>query len=228
MTSPWPRTSPGVPSLTAHRKFSIPPWPARLPWRRILSIAGTTAGDYLESVHYADAALGDLLHTLQAQHLLDRTLLVVYGDHAGINRSDVGVANLPLAHPTNEAGWLEFERRVPMLFVGDGLPAMKVATQAGQIDIAPTIAGLLSVPTKHTGFLGRDLLRTEARPVVFWSGSVRDEHYTYLEGRTVEPLCFSAQGARAPASACCGPSSRRHPAIRKPSSAWRVCRSAGN
>jgi phosphoglycerol transferase MdoB-like AlkP superfamily enzyme len=126
----------------------------------------------------------------------------VYGDHGGINRGDIGTNDLPAAPPSNEGAWFVFERRVPLLFVGEGLPAALVATPAGQIDIAPTIAGLLGVPTEHAGFLGRDLLRTDQRPVVFWSGNVLDSDHLYLEGRAAGALCFNPQGARVPASAC--------------------------
>ena len=91
---------------------------------------------------------------------------------------------------------------MPLLFFGEGLPAARVSTPAGQIDIAPTIAGLLDLPTEHTGFLGRDLLRTDQRPVVFWSGNVLDSDHLYLEGRAAGSLCFTVQGARVPGSEC--------------------------
>ena len=186
-----------VVSFSSHRPFHVPP--QGLPLGKL---QGTIAGDYLESIHYADAALGELLQALDAQRLMDRTLLVIYGDHGGINRADIGTTDLPTAPPPNEAAWFVFERRVPLLFVGEGLPAALVATPAGQIDIAPTIASLLNVPTEHAGFLGRDLLRTDQRPVVFWSGNVLDSDHVYLEGRAAGPLCFTPQGARVPGSAC--------------------------
>ncbi len=186
-----------VVSFSSHRPFHVPP--QALP---LGNLRGTIAGDYLESIHYADAALGELLRALEAQGRMDRTLLVVYGDHAGINRSDSGSLDLPEAPPSSEGAWFVFERRVPLLFVGEGLPAGLVTAPAGQIDIAPTIAGLLGVPTAHAGFLGRDLLRTEARPVVFWSGNVLDSDHLYLEGRAAGPLCFTSQGAKVPAAAC--------------------------
>jgi phosphoglycerol transferase MdoB-like AlkP superfamily enzyme len=186
-----------VVSVSSHRPFLVPPQGLQLG-----KLEGTIAGHYLESIHYADAALGEFLRALEAQHLLARTLLVVYGDHGGINREDGGTTDLPAALPADEAAWLVFERRVPLLFVGRGLPAMKVTTPAGQIDITPTIAGLLRVPTEHAGLLGRDLLNSEPRPVVFWSGNVLDSDHVYLEGRSREPSCFTARGARVPGSAC--------------------------
>jgi len=186
-----------VVSFSSHRPFHVPP--QGLPLGKL---QGTIAGDYLESIRYADTALGELLQALEAQRLMARTLLVVYGDHAGINRGDIGTIDLPTAPPPNEGAWFVFERRVPLLFVGEGLPAAVVATPAGQIDIAPTIAGLLHLPTEHAGFLGRDLLRTDERPVVFWSGNVLDSDHLYLEGRAAGPLCFTAKGATVPGSAC--------------------------
>jgi phosphoglycerol transferase MdoB-like AlkP superfamily enzyme len=186
-----------VVSFSSHRPFRVPP--QGLPLGKL---RGTIAGDYLESIHYADAALGELLRALEAEGRMDRMLLVLYGDHAGINRGDVGTLDLPTAPPGSEGAWFVFERRVPLLFVGNGLPAALVTTPAGQIDIAPTIAGLLGVSTAHAGFLGRDLLRTDPRPVVFWSGNVVDSDHLYLEGRAEGPLCFSSQGVKLPSPAC--------------------------
>ncbi|MDD3305098.1 MAG: LTA synthase family protein, partial [Bacilli bacterium] len=42
---------------------------------------GTDLGDYLKSVHYADAALGELITGLEMEGLLDDTVVVIYGDH---------------------------------------------------------------------------------------------------------------------------------------------------
>lgn len=185
-------------SFSSHRPFRVPP--QNLPLGKL---SGTVAGAYLESIHYADVALGQLMKALEAEHLLEGTLLVIYGDHAGINREDHSTAALPLTLPANEAEWFAFERRVPLLFIGEGLPPARVKIPAGQIDIAPTIAALMGVRTEHAGFLGRDLLRTEAGPLVFWAGHVLDAKHVYLEGRGAGgPLCFAKEGEEVPVAEC--------------------------
>ena len=46
---------------------------------------GTYIGNYLQSVHYADYALGIFIEELQTAGLWDEAMLVVYGDHFGIS-----------------------------------------------------------------------------------------------------------------------------------------------
>lgn len=44
-------------------------------------LEGTKLGSYFKSVHYADEAIGQLMVDLEANGLLDNTVLVIYGDH---------------------------------------------------------------------------------------------------------------------------------------------------
>ncbi len=185
-----------VVSFSSHRPFHVPP--QSLPLGKL---EGTAAGEYLNAVHYADAALGELLESMRREGLLSRTLIVLYGDHGGINREDSGVADLPVAIPAHSRDWFIFERRIPLLFVGEGLAPARVTVPVGEIDVAPTIAGLLAVSTRHAGFLGRDLFRTEPRPVVFWAGSAMDGDHLYIEGGR-RPQCFRVDGTDAPLSEC--------------------------
>ena len=43
---------------------------------------GTLLGKYLQTVHYFDTVFGEFLTRLEADGLLDQSVLVVYGDHA--------------------------------------------------------------------------------------------------------------------------------------------------
>lgn len=186
-----------VVTFSSHRPFRVPP--QHLP---LGALAGSTAGDYLESLHYVDAEVGKFLAELEKRELLRRTLVVIYGDHAGLTRSDPGLSAMPLARGLDEAGWFEVEHRVPLMFVGEGLPPAEIDTPAGQLDIAPTIAGLMGISTEGTGFLGRDLLRTGSRPVLFWNGSAADADHVRVEGRAPWPLCFTRSGRPEPTESC--------------------------
>ena len=44
-------------------------------------INGTTLGNYLRSVHYADQAIGQFINDLDEAGLLENTAIVIYGDH---------------------------------------------------------------------------------------------------------------------------------------------------
>lgn len=167
-------------------------------------LAGTYVGDYLDSVHDADAALGTLVERLRATGLLDTSILVVYGDHAGVSRHASGTAWLDLrARPDM---WLLHEGTVPLLVRLPGGRAAGVRQDpAGQVDVAPTLADLLGVPPSETFFHGRSLVSDAPRPVVLPDGSAvtRDRIYVGPARRWGPPACVeAASGAVLDAAQC--------------------------
>ena len=137
-------------------------------------------GRYLNSLHYGDAALGELFSGLRERKLDDRTLIVVQGDHGEAFGQ----------HPDNFAHSLfiyDENIRVPYLIAAPGLTTdhVRSAGVASVIDTTPTILDLLGypVPAQHQG---RSLLRSETRPAFFytdyslgWLG-LRDSCWKYL------------------------------------------------
>lgn len=153
-------------SLSSHFPFKdeAHPLPAALD---VGEFAGTLMGDYLQAIHYADQALGELVSELQAAGLWEESLVVFYGDHAAIpfEGRDM-LARLVLGK--DELSQLEWfrEQRVPLIMhlPGEALRGTR-QTAAGQIDIYPTVANLLGVPAPYA--LGNDLLNTEQGFVCF-------------------------------------------------------------
>jgi lipoteichoic acid synthase len=137
-------------------------------------------GRYLNSLHYGDAALGELFSGLRGRKLDDRTLIVVQGDHGEAFGQ----------HPDNFAHSLfiyDENIRVPYLIAAPGLITdhVRSAGVASVIDTTPTILDLLGypVPVQHQG---QSLLRPETRPAFFytdyslgWLG-LRDSCWKYL------------------------------------------------
>jgi lipoteichoic acid synthase len=133
-------------------------------------------------VRFTDEALGRFVARLRRDGLLDRTILIAFGDHWGVSRANSNVGDyLGIPHGATPRFFLE-ERRVPMLVRIPGAPAGRVGRATGQIDLAPTIAGLLGVDTPTAMFLGRDLLDERPRVVVFPNGAALDDERLYLSG----------------------------------------------
>jgi phosphoglycerol transferase MdoB-like AlkP superfamily enzyme len=178
-------------TLSNHAPFVDPNLPRTLP---LGALEATYVGDYLNSVRYTDAALGKLVDRLRATGLLDRSVLVVYGDHHGVPRSAPGTELLEL--PAHRADvWLRHEARVPLLVrLPGGRHAGPRSEPAGQVDVAPTIADLLGVPWDRTFFHGRSLVSDPARPVVLPDGSAISEELVLLgrEARWGPPNCLDA------------------------------------
>jgi len=160
-------------TLTSHGPFDFAELPREL---NLGDLEKTDAAHYLHAVHYTDKAIGQLLDRLKADGTLDDSVVMLYGDHAGVFRSNSGFAELLQIAADDEVGWTRMEKRVPFLIrLPGGAYAGERTHAAGQIDIAPTLAGLLGVPTDATYFFGRNLLAQPAGAVPFYTGSAMND-----------------------------------------------------
>lgn len=126
------------------------------------NIAGTQLGDYLEAVHYTDYAIGELVKLLKANGLYDDTMLVIYGDHFGLQPQDNDPKDV-----SEKLGITYHERisrfNIPLIIRVPGeAPRQVIKTVGGQVDIMPTVANLLGVSLKDENYVafGHDLLNT--------------------------------------------------------------------
>jgi len=165
-------------TLTSHGPFNFEGIP------RILDLGpleGTQMADYLHAVHYTDRAVGRFLDRLREEGILDNAVLVVYGDHIGVSRYTPGFLDVLGLEAGDELALQYAERRIPLLIrLPGGIGAGQHSQVAGQVDIAPTLAGLLGISTADTYFMGRDLLACPEGMVAFYNGSALDERYLFL------------------------------------------------
>lgn len=171
-------------TLTSHGPFEFPDLPITL---NLGNLQGTEVGHYLNAVHYTDSAIGHFVDQLKAEGMLDQSILVLYGDHAGVFRNSTGMKDLPGIGPDDELNMTRLEKRVPFLVRlpgGAGAGERKLA--AGQADIAPTIAALVNIPTDSTYFMGQNLLQAQDGTVAFYTGSAFSNEY-FFWSRDNEP-----------------------------------------
>ncbi|MDF2880766.1 MAG: alkaline phosphatase [Clostridiaceae bacterium] len=139
----------------------------------------TMLGNYLKAIHYTDAQLGAFLDNLESQGLLDNTVVVLYGDHYAIPKSEEESLNkfLNITNPT-ELSWMELQK-VPMLihFPKDANKGVN-STYTGEMDVYPTIANLFNLSAKS--LLGKDILNSKDGNVIFRNGSFTDGKVFYL------------------------------------------------
>jgi len=190
---------------SSHHPYFLPTVEQRL---KLGALENTQLGHYLQTVHYTDRALGQFIAALRHSGRLDRTLLVLYGDHAaGLKLAPSEVTAALSADPEMAGAHPRFGRwlagaRLPLII---RLPSATVrgtrATVAGQADITPTVLGLLGVGTGAGPWMGRDLLAAHVRPTVFTrEGLVADDRQIALPDATGGG-CFTWQGQ---AMACQG------------------------
>ena len=148
-------------TLSSHSPYIIPKNNQTLPIPDDLPLSAMQR-NYLESIHYADAALGNFIAALKANSLYDDALIVIYGDHG----SFTGISEHVGASSTNEFGNLRASQ-VPLMIIagGSGLSMQKIIhTPGSHLDLYPTIVELLGFAPPQNIF-GRNLLGMET-PVV--------------------------------------------------------------
>ncbi|NCD24140.1 MAG: LTA synthase family protein [Deltaproteobacteria bacterium] len=102
------------------------------------------------AVKYTDFALGRFLDQARTKPWFDRTIFIIVADH---DANSAGKDDLPVA-----------KYHIPLLVYAPRLiPARDVDILASQIDLAPTLLGLLNMDYEST-FFGRNVLREDAAP----------------------------------------------------------------
>ena len=118
---------------------------------------------YMNALHESDAALGALVEGLRQRHLLDNTLIVVFGDHGEAFGE----------HPGNFAHTLyinEENVRIPLVIAAPGAfrTPIHLSRLASVVDIAPTILDLLGLPAQPS-HQGASLLPVDSRMALFYT-----------------------------------------------------------
>jgi hypothetical protein len=119
-------------------------------------------GAYKNALRYGDESLGDLVSGLAARHLLDHTLLVIFGDHGeAFGQHDGNFGHTFFVYDEN--------LRVPLIVaLPRAAEARRVQRVASAIDIAPTVLDLLGLPSspRHEGV---SLLAPHPQMALFFS-----------------------------------------------------------
>ncbi len=131
---------------------------------------------HLTAMRYSDYALGQFFKKVKARGGFDDTLFVITGDH-GFGGGAL-VTDMDL-----------FRFHVPLLFIGKDIQARfgkSSATVGSQVDIVPTVMGMLGGSYVHHCW-GRDLLALpegdSGRAVIKPSGN--DQMVAFIEGETI-------------------------------------------
>ncbi|MDD4027958.1 MAG: LTA synthase family protein, partial [Bacilli bacterium] len=144
---------------------------------------GTTLGNYFKAVHYADAAIGEFIESLEEQGLLENTVIVIYGDHdARLYKKDYErLYNYDFETDTiisqDDDNYIdvdyysyELNRKVPfIIYTKDGIVKEEINTVMGMYDVLPTLGNMLGINSKYA--LGNDIFNLKDNIVVFPNGN---------------------------------------------------------
>lgn len=156
-------------TLSSHHPFSFQGIPRTL--KLDGSLEGTFLGDYLNAIHYADAQIGRFLQDLRRRGILDRSVLVVYGDHTAIPNANGSELEVLLEQDLKDPlRWRALQKVPLMIRLPKGRGARVVETTGGHVDIGPTVASIMGVNMPLA--FGQDLLTARVGTVVFRNGTL--------------------------------------------------------
>ena len=152
------------------------------------SIDKTDTGDktvdgYVQTAHYLDQAVGELMNYLKKSGLEKNTLIMLYGDHYGISGNHhKASAQLLDKDSFNNFDNLQFQR-VPLMFHMPGLKGGINHTYGGEIDVRPTLFNLLGINDQNMIQFGHSLLAKNAPQIVAQrNGDFITPKYSRVEG----------------------------------------------
>jgi phosphoglycerol transferase MdoB-like AlkP superfamily enzyme len=118
--------------------------------------------DYLRSIQYADACLGEFLDEAEGLNELSNTAVVIYGDHEGIHKY------------YDETTLPDNNGKVPFIVYIPGFEGIEIQSPGGQVDLFPTLAFLLGLDEAlyKDAVMGRNILGGFGGSGVTWEGIV--------------------------------------------------------
>lgn len=165
---------------------------------------GTKLGSYFKSVHYADEAIGQLMKDLDQKHILDDTVIVIYGDHdAKLKKSefrrfynyDKETDSILDSEDPNyqEVDYYRYElnRSVPLIIWSKDLKpkAKEIKKVMGMYDVMPTLGNMFGFESKYA--LGHDIFSVDENVVFFPDGNWLTNKMYYNqskeEGKMLDP-----------------------------------------
>lgn len=190
-------------TLTSHHPYVLPKSLQELDTGEL---EGTMTGNYLQSIHYADAAMGELVQQLKDEGLWEDTIFMVYGDHDSSIKEKSEYETF-LGTTLSDLDMHEIMNQVPFLMhLPDGDKAGIYTEPAGQIDISPTVLHLLGISTDDRYLMGSDLLNTSDRMTVLRTGAFATSDLIYIpsEDHLFENgACYNAlSGEKTDINAC--------------------------
>lgn len=156
-------------------------------------LEGSIIGNYIKSVHYADECLGELIEYVKEHDEYNKTLFVLYGDHAAQLRKSQFAKFVNFDFETGEAKteddptYVDYDyyenelfKNTPLIFWTKNNDIKgKVSYPMGMIDVLPTLSNMLGIKNEYA--LGHDIFEIKNKnTVVFPNGNfLTDKMYYY-------------------------------------------------
>lgn len=142
-----------------------------------------TVDPYIQTAHYLDQSIAELLDYLDKTGLRKNSILILYGDHYGISNNHMGAIDKILKSKKVNNYQLAMFQKVPFMINMEGLKGGINHTYGGEIDVLPTLEDLLGMSSKNYIQFGQDLLSKQRNQIVsFRDGDFVTPKYTKYGG----------------------------------------------
>ncbi|MGI2327693.1 LTA synthase family protein [Planococcus sp. YIM B11945] len=147
-------------TLTSHTPFAIPKDEQLLKLPK--QFEDTYTGNYLQSLRYADEAIGQFIAFLKQEGLYEQSVIVVNGDHSGLHGTPMTTKdNQLMAELLGRTYTIKDRFTLPFIVAGPGLFDGEIVSHfGGQIDMMPTILNLFGIKPE-TPMIGHNMLQYE-------------------------------------------------------------------
>ncbi|MBQ2277939.1 MAG: LTA synthase family protein [Clostridia bacterium] len=146
-------------TVSSHHPYAIP-----LKDREIVlkpEDEGTLFGLYLQSMNYADRAIGEFIEQLDEAGLYENSVIAVYGDHYALANTDPENSTRVAALTDGQYSIFDVFN-VPFIVHVPGCGYTETKSAAGgHIDVMPTLLCLLGIDNDKTVMFGQNLLEAE-------------------------------------------------------------------
>lgn len=105
---------------------------------------------YLNAGNYVDSALKDFFYYLKETGVYDDTIIVIYGDHAGMFNEDTKTTCEFLDLEYSNYQWQKLETVPLFIHVPDLKESQTIKKVAGQSDILPTLANIMGFKIEYS------------------------------------------------------------------------------
>lgn len=172
-------------TLTSHHPFKLPSQYNTLKLKQ--EHKNHIIGNYLQSVRYADAAIGVFIEELKKEGLYDNCIIAIYGDHQAITAADEENKKL-MSELLGYEYDVEEMTNVPLIIhIPNSNIAKTNSIVSGQLDLMPTMLNLLGIDKGNIRFYGQDINNAEkglaSAQYMVPKGTFMDDEKVYLAAR---------------------------------------------
>lgn len=139
----------------------------------------TMMGNYLTTIHYADAAIGEFVNQLEKEGMMDNTVLALYGDHFAIPAAEQDSLFSFLDIGKKSSYKWSVNQTIPLMIKIPDVKPKKWDIVGGGVDFMPTIMNIMGVPTSNVPMLGRDLMNSKTGYAIMRHGTFRNDNVLF-------------------------------------------------